>query len=162
MRDDGSVSEIGLGGVAGARTGRLYYGWYIVAVCNVVAMMTWGIGVFNQGVFLGYFVDTYGWQRAALSLGPMLFYVWAGLVGVVIGRLIDRRGAWRCGSLGAGGRLDHPRPDDGDHRLDPAGGRRGLLRTTRVRAGLRPDLPGDSTWDRLRVAGVRADRDGVW
>jgi MFS family permease len=73
-------------------TGRLYYGWYIVGVCNVVAMMTWGIGVFNQGVFLGYYVDTYGWTRAALSLGPMLFYVWAGLVGVVIGRLIDRQG----------------------------------------------------------------------
>jgi MFS family permease len=76
----------------GRRAGRLYYGWYIVGVCNVVAMMTWGIGVFNQGVFLGYFVERYGWPRAALSLGPMLFYVWAGLVGVLIGRVIDRQG----------------------------------------------------------------------
>ena len=38
-------------------SGRRYYGWYVVAACNVVALMTWGIGVFNQGVFLGYFVD---------------------------------------------------------------------------------------------------------
>ena len=73
-------------------TKRRYYGWYVVAACNVVAFMTWGIGVFNQGVFLGYFVDRYGWPRDALSLGPMLFYVWAGLAGVVIGRQIDRRG----------------------------------------------------------------------
>jgi MFS family permease len=64
----------------------------VVAACNVVAFMTWGIGVFNQGVFLGYFVDVYGWPRAALSFGPMLFYFWAGLAGVLIGRTIDRQG----------------------------------------------------------------------
>ena len=92
MVDHGCVSEIGMRTVAGPRSGGTYYGWYIVAACNVVAMMTWGIGVFNQGVFLGYFVDTYGWPRAALSLGPMLFYVWAGVMGVLIGRQMDRRG----------------------------------------------------------------------
>lgn len=92
MVDHAGVSEIGLRGAAGPQPGGRYYGWYIVGVCNVVAMMTWGIGVFNQGVFLGYFVDSYGWPRAALSLGPMLFYIWAGLMGVLIGRLIDRRG----------------------------------------------------------------------
>lgn len=74
----------------GAR--RVYYGWYVVAACNLVAVMTWGIGVFNQGVFLGYFVDRYGWSRAELSVGPSLFYVWAGLVGVAVGRTIDRSG----------------------------------------------------------------------
>ena len=76
----------------GAGVRQRYYGWYVVAACNVVAFMTWGIGVFNQGVFLGYFVDRYGWPRDALSYGPMLFYVWAGLAGVVIGRTIDARG----------------------------------------------------------------------
>ena len=82
----------GARGTLDRHTKRRYYGWYVVAACNVVAFMTWGIGVFNQGVFLGYFVDRYGWPRDALSLGPMLFYVWAGLAGVVIGRQIDRRG----------------------------------------------------------------------
>ena len=86
------MSEIGAQIGVGAQGGRRYYGWTIVAACNVVAMMTWGIGVFNQGVFLRYFVEGYGWSRAALSLGPMLFYVWAGLVGLLIGRLIDRIG----------------------------------------------------------------------
>ena len=86
------MSAIGTSGAAGQRARRRYYGWYVVAACNVVAFMTWGIGVFNQGVFLGYFVDQYGWPRAALSFGPLLFYVWAGLAGVLIGRQIDRRG----------------------------------------------------------------------
>ena len=86
------MSMLGATRAAGRPTGRRYYGWYVVAACNVVAFMTWGIGVFNQGVFLGYFVEQYGWPRGALSIGPLLFYVWAGVAGVLIGRLIDRRG----------------------------------------------------------------------
>jgi MFS family permease len=74
------------------KTGGLYYGWYIVGVCNFVALMTWGIGIFNQGVFLGFFEREYGWSRATLSIGPMLFHGWAGVVGIAVGRLIDRCG----------------------------------------------------------------------
>ena len=58
-----------------------------------MAWLTWGIGVFNQGVFLGFFVAEYGWSRSALSFGPTLFYLWAGVIGLVVGRLIDRRGS---------------------------------------------------------------------
>lgn len=39
---------------------HLYYGWYVVGACHLVAWMTWGIGVFNQGVFLGFFTQAYG------------------------------------------------------------------------------------------------------
>lgn len=71
---------------------QFYYGWYIVGACNLVAFITWGVGVFNQGVFLGYFVEQYGWSRATLSVGPMLFHLWAGVAGMVVGRSIDQRG----------------------------------------------------------------------
>lgn len=71
---------------------RLYYGGYVVGVCHRVAWMTWGIGVFTQGVFLGFFMHTYGWSRTTLSFGPTLFYLWAGVLGVLIGHLIDRYG----------------------------------------------------------------------
>jgi MFS family permease len=71
---------------------KLYYGWYIVGVCNGVALMTWGIGIFNQGVFLGFYEREYGWSRSLLSVGPMLFHIWAGFVGIAVGRLIDRCG----------------------------------------------------------------------
>jgi hypothetical protein len=67
-----------------------YYGWYIVIACNFVALMTWGIGIFNQGVFLGFFEREYGWSRSTLSIGPMLFHMGAGVVGIAVGRLIDR------------------------------------------------------------------------
>jgi MFS family permease len=82
----------GLRGLARFKSGGLYYGWYIVGVCNFVALMTWGIGIFNQGVFLGSFEREYGWSRATLSIGPMLFHGWAGVVGIAVGRLIDRCG----------------------------------------------------------------------
>jgi MFS family permease len=71
---------------------RLYYGWYIAAACSGVAIITWGVGVFNNGVFLGYFVDRYGWTRASLSIGPTLSHLWSGIMGISVGRLIDRRG----------------------------------------------------------------------
>ena len=79
----------------------LYYGWYMAAACSGVAMITWGIGVFNNGVFLGYFVDRYGWTRASLSIGPTLFHLWAGIMGIIVGRLIDRRGPRPVLLLGA-------------------------------------------------------------
>jgi MFS family permease len=81
-----------LRGVMSVPSGGLYYGWYIVGVCNCVALMTWGIGIFNQGVFLGFFEREYGWSRSLLSVGPMLFHLWAGFVGIAVGRLIDRGG----------------------------------------------------------------------
>ena len=36
-------------GPAGQR--RLYYGWIIVLACNGVSCITWGVAIFNQGVF---------------------------------------------------------------------------------------------------------------
>ena len=81
-----------LRGAISVPSGGLYYGWYIVGACNCVALMTWGIGIFNQGVFLGFFEREYGWSRSLLSVGPMLFHLWAGFVGIAVGRLIDRCG----------------------------------------------------------------------
>ncbi len=71
---------------------RLYYGWYVVGACNCVATITWGVGIFNQGVFLAYFREAYGWSPATMSVGSTVFHLVAGGVGVFVGRLIDRRG----------------------------------------------------------------------
>jgi sugar phosphate permease len=69
-----------------------YYGWFVVAACNGVAFITWGVAIFNQGVFLGYYVTTFGWSPATLSIGPVLFHLWAGVAGVWVGRIVDRQG----------------------------------------------------------------------
>ncbi|NKB56291.1 MAG: MFS transporter [Alphaproteobacteria bacterium] len=69
-----------------------YYGWFVVAACNGVAFITWGVTIFNQGVFLGVFVRDFGWSPATLSVGPVLFHLCAGMAGVWVGRIVDRRG----------------------------------------------------------------------
>jgi sugar phosphate permease len=77
---------------AGGAVRNAYYGWYVVAACNGVAFITWGVAIFNQGVFLGYYVTAYGWSPASLSVGPVIFNLWAGVVGVWVGRIVDDRG----------------------------------------------------------------------
>lgn len=74
------------------RPPRLFYGWIIVLACNLVACITWGVGIFNQGVFIAYYVTAYGWSPAALAVGPVVFHLWAGFAGVIVGRIVDRRG----------------------------------------------------------------------
>ena len=69
-----------------------YYGWFVVAACNGVAFITWGVTIFNQGVFLGVFVRDYGWSPATLSVGPVLFHLCAGMAGGWVGRIVDRQG----------------------------------------------------------------------
>ena len=32
---------------------RIYYGWYIVAACGVIAFFSWGLGFYGLGVYLG-------------------------------------------------------------------------------------------------------------
>lgn len=78
-----------------------YYGWYVVGACNGIAFITWGVAIFNQGVFLSYFVSEYGWSPATLSVGPVLFHVCAGFAGVPIGRYIDAQGPRNTLILGA-------------------------------------------------------------
>lgn len=74
------------------RARNAYYGWVVVAACNGVAFITWGVTIFNQGVFLGVFVSDFGWSPAVLSVGPVLFHLCAGLAGVPIGRFVDAHG----------------------------------------------------------------------
>lgn len=71
---------------------RFYHGWVIVLACNLVACITWGVAIFNQGVFVAYFMSAYGWSPAVLSVGPVLFHLWAGVAGIFVGRIVDRRG----------------------------------------------------------------------
>ena len=69
-----------------------WYGWIIVIACNLIACITWGVGIFNQGVFVAYYAVEYGWSALELSVGPVLFHICAGLAGIVVGRVIDRHG----------------------------------------------------------------------
>lgn len=80
----------------------IFYGWYIVAGCNAIALVTWGVAIFNNGIFIAYFVDQRGWSPAALSIGPTLFQITAGLAGILVGRAVDRRGPRSVFLVGGG------------------------------------------------------------
>ena len=72
---------------------RLYYGWVIVLACNLIACVTWGVAIFNQGIFVAYYVQAFGWSLPALSIAPALFHLTAGGAGVLVGRIVDKHGA---------------------------------------------------------------------
>jgi MFS family permease len=71
---------------------RLYYGWIVVIACNFVAMITWGVAIFNQGVFAAHYIAIYDWPLWFMSLGPVIFHIWAGIAGIAVGQLVDRYG----------------------------------------------------------------------
>lgn len=77
---------------AAERRPRFYYGWIIILACNLVSCITWGVAIFNQGVFAAYWITEYGWPPAALAAAPAMFQLWAGVAGVFVGRMVDRRG----------------------------------------------------------------------
>jgi sugar phosphate permease len=70
----------------------LYYGWYVALAVAAIAFVAWGVAFWNVGVFLYAFHEERGWSRSALSGGAALFSVVAGLTGLTIGRIVDRRG----------------------------------------------------------------------
>lgn len=80
---------------------RFYYGWVIVVACNLVACITWGVAIFNQGVFIAYFVSTRGWSAAELGIGAVLFHIASGLAGMVVGPAVDRLGPRPVLAVGA-------------------------------------------------------------
>jgi MFS family permease len=82
--------------------GKIYYGWAIVIACNLIACITWGVAIFNQGVFVAYYVSAYNWSPVLLSIGPVLFHLWAGVVGIIVGRTVDRYGPRLVLLAGAG------------------------------------------------------------
>src|SRR5690348_13663996 len=69
----------------------LFYGWVVIAV----AFVTMGIGVNARTVFSLLFppiLDEFGWPRG-LTAGAFSFgFLVSGILGPVLGRLIDRRG----------------------------------------------------------------------
>jgi MFS family permease len=75
------------------RTGRVFYGWYIVAFCWIVNFVVFGIGVNTFTVYVKPIQAELEWSRGAISLAISLAAIAMGLAAPFIGRLIDRTGA---------------------------------------------------------------------
>ncbi len=80
---------------------KIFYGWYMVAICFVVNFIVFGISVNTFTVYVKPIVTDMGWSRAKFSFGMTLAALAMGFVAPLIGRLIDRTGARITMAVGA-------------------------------------------------------------
>jgi MFS family permease len=69
----------------------IFYGWYIMLACGVVAFYSWGLGFYGQGVYLQALHTRHGWPTSLISAAITCYYLGRAAVGLIIGGLIDRR-----------------------------------------------------------------------
>ncbi|NQU07211.1 MAG: MFS transporter, partial [Candidatus Abyssubacteria bacterium] len=76
-----------------SREGRIFHGWYIVAVGFVVNFFIFGISVNTFTVYVTPLQESLGWSRAQVTVAMGLAPLAMGAASPFIGRLIDRIGA---------------------------------------------------------------------
>lgn len=69
-----------------------FYGWRIVLAGTVILFVSSGIGFYGHGVILDPLRTLHGWSKATISSAVTLFFFTAGVMGLIIGRQIDRYG----------------------------------------------------------------------
>lgn len=85
--------------------GTLYYGWVLMVVLGITTIVSYGTTQYLFGVLVAPVDATFHWGRASISGAYALGLILAGLLGVPIGSLVDKRGArllMSCGSALAG------------------------------------------------------------
>lgn len=80
---------------------RLYYGWVVVVTVAITTVVTYGGMYYSFGVLLTPVVTEFGWSRAATAGAFSLTLVVAGVLGIPVGRIVDRFGARWVMSVGS-------------------------------------------------------------
>lgn len=70
-----------------------FYGWWIVLSGTLIFMVSNGIGFYGHGVLLDPIREQYGWTKGTVSLAVTLYFLTAGIVGLVMGRAVDKYGS---------------------------------------------------------------------
>jgi len=84
-----------------ARSPRIFYGYYLVAVTFVFMTLFNGSGTFVFSLFVRPLGAALGWGRAEVMAGFTIFYATMGLASPAVGRLVDRYGARAVIAAGA-------------------------------------------------------------
>lgn len=82
-------------------TPRLFYGWWVAVGCSLLSLVIVGTGFYGMVILLDALVTDRGWSRASVSAATSAYWVITGLVGLAIGRGVDRVGARRFLAAGA-------------------------------------------------------------
>ena len=80
---------------------RPFYGWYLVVGLGVTTIVSYGISQYLFGVLVVPIQHELHWSRATISGAFSLGLVLSGLIGLVVGRLVDRYGARTLMSAGS-------------------------------------------------------------
>ena len=74
------------------KTGKTFYGWWIVLAGTAILFVSSGIGFYGHGVILDPLRTLHGWSKATISAAVTLYFLTSGIMGLIIGRQIDRYG----------------------------------------------------------------------
>ncbi|UCH23751.1 MAG: MFS transporter, partial [Deltaproteobacteria bacterium] len=69
-----------------------FYGWWIVLAGTAILFVSSGIGFYGHGVILDPLRTAHGWSKATISSAVTLYFLTAGIMGMLIGRQIDKYG----------------------------------------------------------------------
>jgi MFS family permease len=87
-----STRDAPLPAIAGLFPGT-YYGWVVAAAAGVIMFATVGVGFYAMAVLIDGLPDAKGFTRAQVAGPTSLYFVLQGLLGPVVGRVVDRRGS---------------------------------------------------------------------
>ena len=82
------------------RKSGIFYGWWIVVACLVMAAYGEGSYFFGFGVFVKPIISEFGWPRAAIGGVFALGHVITAITGPTVGPLVDRLGPRRLMLIG--------------------------------------------------------------
>lgn len=80
---------------------RIFYGWWIVAACLAIAVLSWGLGIFGVGVSLYAITQTRGLSIGAVSMAFTVSAILSAIASFFVGPLIDRYGPRLVMAFGA-------------------------------------------------------------
>ena len=84
---------------------KVFYGWWVVFACFLIAFYVAGTIVFGFTAFFEPIAEESGWSYTQISIGASLRGLEMGIFAPIIGFLVDRFGPRRlifCGTLIAG------------------------------------------------------------
>ena len=76
-----------------SKTGRLFYGWIVLAVASFSNTIAYGAGAVSLAVFIRPMTESLGWTRTQLLGGVTVTSAANMAVSPIVGRIIDRYGA---------------------------------------------------------------------
>ncbi|MGE0340346.1 MAG: MFS transporter [Xanthobacteraceae bacterium] len=80
---------------------RRYFGWRVVAVLFVVAVLSWGFGFYGHAVYLAELRKLHGWSTSLIATASTIYYLVSAVLMIFVNDAIGRLGARNCILSGA-------------------------------------------------------------